>query len=104
MAEFSPTGFYLYRNCFYDLKYQDKTKKTLRLIDIKPDTLVFIGISEKKDTDLSTTAKDTVLIDYKSIYEIFLLKSTARSKKIKCDDYYFIFYKSLAENIGYFFF
>src|SRR3954471_12344683 len=62
MAEFSQTGFYLYRNCFYDLEFKDKTKKTLRLIDIKPDTLTFIGISEKRDADFAQVAKDTFLI------------------------------------------
>lgn len=101
MAEFSPTGFYLYRNCFYDLKFRDKEKRTLRLIDIKRDTLVFIGISEKLDTDLSITAKDTFLMDYQSIDEILLVKnfSSGAGKKINCDDYYFVFHKSLTNNI-----
>jgi hypothetical protein len=67
MAVFSQTGFYLYRNCFYDLKFKDETKKTLRLIDIKPDTLIFIGISEKRDSNLAQVSKDTFLIDYKSV-------------------------------------
>ena len=100
MAEYSPTGFYLYRNCFYDLKFRDKVEKTLRLIDIKRDTLVFIGISEKQDIDLSITSKDTLLVDYQSIDKILLLKnfSSGASKKINCDDYYFIFYKSLTNN------
>lgn len=101
MAEFSATGFYLYRNCFYDLKLRDKVKQTLRLIDIKPDTLVFIGISEKLDTDLSITAKDTLSVDYKSIDKILLLKnfSSGASKKVDCVDYYFNFHKSLTNNI-----
>lgn len=100
MAEFSPTGFYLYRNCFYDLKLKDETKKTLRLIDIKPDTLIFIGISKKKDADLTEVAKDTFCVDYKNIDKLLLLKDwgSGASKKIKCDDYYFIFHKSLNEN------
>lgn len=100
MAEFSTTGFYLYRNCFYDIKFKDKTKKTLRLTDIKPDTLIFIGISKKKDTDLSIVAKDTFLINYKSIDKFLLLRDwgSEASKKVKCDDYYFIFHKSLTAN------
>jgi len=100
MAEFSQTGFYLYRNCFYDLKFRDKTNKTLRLIDIKPDTLIFIGISEKRDFDFTQTAKDTFFIDYKSIENLLLLKDwgVETSKKIKCDEYYFIFHKSTIDN------
>src|SRR4030095_9958049 len=100
MAVFSQTGFYLYRNCFYDLKFRDKTKKALRLIDIKPDTLIFIRISEKRDSNFTQVAKDTFLIDYKSIGELLLIKdwSTENSKKINCDDYYFIFHKSVVNN------
>ena len=74
MAVFSQTGFYLYRNCFYDLKFRDKTKKTLRLIDIKPDTLIFIGISEKRDSDFTQASKDTFLIDHKNIDQLLLVK------------------------------
>lgn len=100
MAEFSQTGFYLYRNCFYDLKFRDKTKKTLRLIDIKPDTLIFIGISEKRDSNFTQVAKDTFLIDYKNISKLLLIKDwgAENSKKINCDDYYFIFHKSVIDN------
>jgi hypothetical protein len=100
MAEYSKTGFCLYRNCFYDLKFNDKTKKTLRLIDIKPDTLIFVGISHKRDTDLTVVSKDTFYIDYRSIDKFLLLKDwgSETSKKVNCDDYYFIFYKSLIAN------
>lgn len=96
MAEYNSTGFYLYRNCFYDLKLRDKRKQTLRLVDIKSDTLVFIGISQKRDTDLTITSQDTLWIYYKSIDKILLLKSSMgkASKKIKCKDYHFLFYKS----------
>jgi hypothetical protein len=100
MAEFSQTGFYLYRNCFYDLRFRDNTKKTLRLIDIKPDTLIFIGISEKRESNFTKEAKDTFLIDHKSIENLLLLKDwgAETSKKIDCDDYYFIFHRSVIDN------
>lgn len=100
MAEFSETGFYFYKNCFYDLEFKDKTRRTLRLINIKPDTLIFIGISEKDDIHLSQMAKDTFLFNYKCLRKLLLLKdwSSETSKKINFDDYYFIFYKSLIEN------
>jgi len=100
MAEFSPTGFYLYKNCFYDLQFRDKSKKTLRLIDIKPDTLVFIGISPKRDTDLSIVSKDTFWVHYKNIAKMLLLKNLGSNsdKKLNCDDYHFIFHKSTFEN------
>ena len=100
MATFSQTGFYLYRNCFYDLKLRDKKKETLRLIDIKPDTIIFIGISEKTDSNFTQAAKDTFLIDYRNIGKLLLIKDwgAENSKKINCDDYYFIFHKSVIDN------
>jgi len=100
MATFSETGFYLYRNCFYDLLFKDKTKKTLRLIDIKPDTLLFIGISQKTDSNFAEVARDTFAIDYKNIDKLLLIKDwgAQNSKKINCDNYYFIFYKSVIDN------
>ena len=70
------------------------------MIDIKPDTLIFIGISEKRDSNFTQAAKDTFLIDYKSIGKLLLIKDwgAKNSKKINCDDYYFIFYKSVIDN------
>jgi len=100
MANYSPTGFYLYRNCFYDLQFKDKTKRTLRLIDIKPDTLIFVGISEKMDHNPNLASNDTLSINFKSIDKFLLPKNRgAKSgKKFKSDDYYFIFHKSLTDN------
>jgi len=100
MARFSQTGFYLYRNCFYDLEFRNKTKKTLRLIDIKPDTLIFIGISQKRDADFTQPATDTFLMNYTSIGKFLLIKDwgAENSKKINCDDYYFIFHRSVIDN------
>jgi hypothetical protein len=100
MAEYSPTGFYMYKNCFYDLQFRDKSKKTLRLIDIKQDTLIFIGISPKRDTDLSIVSKDTFWVHYKNIAKMLLLKDIGSNanKKLNCDDYHFIFHQSTVEN------
>jgi hypothetical protein len=100
MAEFNSSGFYLYRNCFYDLKLKDNTKQTLKLVDIKPDTLVFIGISPKRDTNLTIASQDTFWINYNSIDDFLLLKNSMgkASKKIKSDDYHFLFYKSTETN------
>lgn len=96
MAEYNSSGFYLYRNCFYDLKLKDNTKQTLRLEDIKLDTLIFIGISPKRGSDLTITTQGTTWINYNSIDDFLLLKSCMgkASKKIKCNDYHFLFYKS----------
>ncbi len=100
MAVYSPTGFYLYKNCFYDLQLSNKKDLTLRLIDVLPDTLVFIGISPKRDTDLSIVSKDTFRIHPSNIRKIYLLKDwgSGAKKTLKCAEYHFIFYPSLVEN------
>lgn len=99
-AEYSNTGFFLYRNCFYDLKFVDNTIKTLRLIDIKPDTLIFIGISDKMDSSPSIVSTDTFSVDYRTIDKLLLVKNwtTESSKKVDCKGLHFIFYKSLISN------
>ena len=100
MAHYSPTGFYLFRNCFYDLKFRDKTVRTLKLVDIEPDTLVFTGISPGNDSVLPIPDRDTLRIDYRRLSKILLLKDwvAETSSKVKCDNHYFIFYKSLSDN------
>ena len=100
MATYSPRGFYLYRNCFYDLQLNDKEKKTLRLVEIRPDTLIFIGISAKIDTNLAQKSTDTFRINIFAIDKILLLKDwgTGSSKKIHSKKHHFIFYKSPSAN------
>ncbi|MDD4067686.1 MAG: hypothetical protein PHG98_00185 [Bacteroidales bacterium] len=99
MVEYSPTGFYLYRNCFYDIQLRDKTKQTLRLVDIRQDTLLFVGISPKEN--VNSSLYDTISLNYTTIDKILLLKdwSMKTSKKIKSDNYHFIFYKSATKNV-----
>lgn len=99
MSEYCPTGFYLYRNCFYDIQLRDKTKQTLRLVDVKQDTLLFVGVSCKED--INSTLHDTIQLHYSAVDKILLLKdwSMKTSKKIKSDKYHFIFYKSATNNI-----
>lgn len=101
MAEYSKSGFYLYRNCFYDLKLKDDTKHTLRLVDIQLDTLVFIEVSQKRDTNWSLTSKDTIKMRYDSIDKLLLLRQSMgkSAKKIKCENHHFVFYKSTQTNI-----
>jgi len=100
LAVFRETGFNLYRNCFYDLQLKDRSRKTLRLLDIKPDTLIFNDISKKTDAKPSLIPTDTIVMNYTAIDKILLIRdwSSGSSKKINCNDYYFVFYKSDTAN------
>ncbi len=96
MVEYNSSGFFLFRNCFYDIELKEGKRQTVRLIDIKQDTLLFIGISKKQDIDPLLISTDTLVIHYQYIEKIHLLKDwgSENSKKIKCDKYYFIFNKT----------
>lgn len=96
MAEYSPTGFYLYRNCFYDLDIQGNKFKTLRLIDIRQDSLVFVGISPKDDVHLNVVSQDTSIIDYRKIKRICLVKEWYKETGpiLICNEFHFVFFKS----------
>jgi hypothetical protein len=96
MVEYSQTGFFLYRNCFYDLEFKNGERKTLRLMNIKQDTLEFTQVSQKKDHDSLASSTAISVIDYRDIKKIILVRdwSSGVGKKLNCDDYYFIFSKS----------
>jgi hypothetical protein len=96
MIEYSPLGFFLYRNCFYDIELKKGKRQTIRLIDIKQDTLVFIGISSRTDVNPNLTSTDTLVIDYQDIRRIHLLRNwdVGNSRKIRADKHYFIFQKT----------
>lgn len=99
MAEYSPTGFFLYRNCFYDIQLKKAKRQTLRLTDILQDSLVFTGISYKSDANPAIPSTDTFTIACHNIENIHLVRdwSTGNSKKIKCSNYYFLFSKTVMD-------
>lgn len=100
MATFSKSGFNLYRNCFYDFQFKDNSRKTLRLTDIKQDTLVFTGVSNRTDTDLGQISQDTFYVASENLYKLLLIQDwhSQSGKKVTLDDFYFIFYKSPKPN------
>ncbi len=99
MAEFSNTGFYLYKNCFYDIAVFNQKVKTYKLIDVKKDTLIFQTVSSKTDNPNIVGSSDTLAIQYKSIKALYLAKigTSKGRKKIDCSDFYFIFSKTADE-------
>ena len=96
MAEYSSSGFYLYRNCFYDIQLHDKSIHSLKLIDIKPDSLVFHDIADFQYNELNPSHSDTLIIHFMEIKKILLMKDwdSKKTKKIWCSDYHFLFHKS----------
>ena len=60
-ASLSKTGFYLYKNCVYEIELKNKSRIGGRLLAIKPDTLYFTNFfnsnaakSSKKNLALAT--------------------------------------------------
>lgn len=96
MSGFSQTGFYLYKNCVYDFELSNGEKKTLRLVGIEKDTLLFSALPATTDRDAIGKRTDTVSYPYVQIKKI-LLWGSGRSRKIDCSDYYFIFQKTILD-------
>lgn len=96
MVTYQPTGFFLYRNCFYDLQLKDKTKATLRLVNVQKDTLVFVGVSQKLDVNRSLPPADTFRMSPQNISKLRFKKNNGWGgfKKVKLKKHYFLFYKS----------
>lgn len=89
MAKYSRSGFYLHRNCLYDVILLNEAMHTLKLIGIRPDSLTFIPKA-------NNTVRDTLVIHYKEIDKILLVKNWLSNsrKEIKCAKYNFVFHKS----------
>jgi hypothetical protein len=64
MASFSKTGFYLFRNCVYEVDLKNKTHIAGRLIDIKADTLFFTNYFNSNAAYSAKTALDTIAVFY----------------------------------------
>lgn len=96
MSDFSQTGFYLYKNCVYDFELKNGDRQTLRLVEIKKDTLLFSALPITNDKDVIAKKTDTVSYPYSQVKKIFLIKDwgSGSSRKIDCADYYFIFQKT----------
>jgi hypothetical protein len=102
MAEFSKTGFYLYKNCVYEIELKNKKHINGRLINIKPDSLFFTNFFNSNVAYSSKTKLDTFAVFYKDLDKLNLISDRSMGLYIKysLDNYDFTFTK---DTINYFF-
>lgn len=73
MAAADDNGFYLYRNCIYDIKLTSGKRYNARLIDIKKDTLKFLSSFNESVAKKGGQSLDTLNLYYRSLEKIFLI-------------------------------
>lgn len=95
MTAFSKTGFYLYRNCVYNISTKNKERINGRLVDIKPDTLFFTRYINPYAAQQAGSKYDTVAFHYKQLDKLHLVADRAMGiyKKYDLSDFEFIFKK-----------
>ena len=93
MAALSKTGFYLYKNCVYEIDLKNKTHIGGRLIDIKPDTLFFTNYFNSNVAYSANGKLDTFAVYYKDLDKLNLIadRSMRLYTKYSFDNYDFIF-------------
>ena len=95
MGSFNKTGFYLYRNCIYEIETKNGDIYGGRLIDIKPDTLFFTNFFNSNAASKAGMQLDTVGLHYKQLDKLRLIadRSMGLYTKHSFDNFNFIFKK-----------
>ena len=95
MGAFSRTGFYLYRNCVYEIDLKNKKSISGRLIDIKPDTLFFTNFFNGMVAYKAQSRLDTIAVYYKDLSRLNLIadRSFGYYERHYFDNFSFIFKK-----------
>ena len=99
MAAFSKTGFYLYKNCVYEIDLKNKTHISGRLIDVKPDTLWFTNFFNTNNAASADSKLDTFAVHYKELDKLNLIGDRALGlyEKHAFEGYDFIFKKDTTD-------
>ena len=94
-GKFSPDGFYLYRNCIYEIDLIDKRKLSGRLIEITKDTLSFTNFFNQNVAIKAQSTLDTIKIHYRQLDRLNLIADRAYGwyEKHSFDNFDFIFKK-----------
>lgn len=95
MATVSSHGFYLYRNCIYDISLKNDRRYNGRLVDIKQDTLFFTNYFNEAVAALNHHTLDTMIISVNSLDKLNLIadRSMGIFRKESFSKYEFIFKK-----------
>ncbi|MFH0893017.1 MAG: hypothetical protein V2A54_01165 [Bacteroidota bacterium] len=69
---YNPCGFYLYRNCLYNIELKNKTQINGRLIDIRPDTLCFTNFINLNAAKKAHRKFDTLKVSLNELWRLNL--------------------------------
>lgn len=95
MESFSKTGFYLYRNCVYEIETKAGNRYAGRLADIKPDSLFFTNFLNPQAAQKAGVTFDTLPLHYRQLDKLYLIadRSLGMYTKKSFDQLEFVFSK-----------
>lgn len=83
MGSVNKTGFYLFRNCIYEVDLLNKVQLRGRLIDVKPDTLFFTNYFNSNVALKAGASLDTVAVHYLELDKLNLIADRAMNFSVK---------------------
>ena len=94
-GEYNPDGFYLFRNCVYEIDLKDKRKISGRLVDIAKDTLSFTNFLNQSVALKAKSQLDTIKMHFKELERLNLIADVANRWYLKhpFNNFDFIFKK-----------
>jgi hypothetical protein len=101
MESLQKTGFYLYKNCIYEVDLTDNKHLSGRLIDVQLDTLFFTNFFNENVARSASSKLDTLAVYYKNLKKLNLISDRALGfySKYSFDDFDFFFKK---DTVNYF--
>jgi hypothetical protein len=73
MTSVDPDGFYLYRDCIYNIQVNNKAQYAARLINIRPDMLIFLSHFNPAVAKKYNQSFDTLVLHFKTITKLSLI-------------------------------
>lgn len=94
-GKYNPDGFYLFRNCIYEIDLKNKQRLSGRLIDITKDSLSFTNFFNENVALKAQSTLDTIKIHYRQLDKLNLItdRSLGWYEKHSFDNFDFIFRK-----------
>src|SRR5438105_14433524 len=83
MKSFCKTGFYLYRNCIYEIELKNKMRIGGRLVDIKPGVLIFTSYFNENVARKALSKNDTLKISFMELDKLRLIEDRAQGIYVK---------------------
>ena len=100
MASFSKTGFYLFRNCIYEIDLKNKKHISGRLIDMQPETLFLTNFFNTDVAERAQMRFETLAVNVNDLDKLNLIADRAYGwyEKHSFNNYEFIFKKDTSHH------